>query len=89
LEFITTVASLQNKDLLLRELIETGYHKFLADSEVLFNQGERGRDFYLILSGSVETVVTQLEQTVKVYRAGEIFSEVAIMLNLMQALLAL
>ena len=71
-----------SSDLLLRELIETGYRKFLAESEVLFNQGELGNDFYLILSGSIETVVTQLDQTVKVYRAGDLFGEFAIMLNL-------
>ncbi|XGV94799.1 MAG: mechanosensitive ion channel domain-containing protein [Leptolyngbya sp. BL-A-14] len=69
-------------DLDLRELIEAGYRKFLAESEVLFKEGELGDVFYLVLSGSVETVVAQLDQTVKVYRAGDAFGEVAIILNL-------
>jgi potassium-dependent mechanosensitive channel len=38
--------------------------------------------FYLILSGSIETAATQLNQTAKVYRAGEAFGEAAMMLNL-------
>ena len=69
-------------DLNLRELIETGYRKFIAESDVLFNGGELGNDFYLVLSGSVETVVTQLNKTVKVYQAGDVFGEFSVMLNL-------
>ena len=38
--------------------------------------------FYLILSGSIETAATQLNQTVKVCQAGEAFGEAAAMLNL-------
>ncbi|MEH2316477.1 mechanosensitive ion channel domain-containing protein [Nostoc sp.] len=69
-------------DLNLRELIETGYRIFVAESDVLFNGGELGSNFYLILSGSVETVVTEFEQPIKVYQAGDVFGEFAIMLNL-------
>ncbi|MBW4691326.1 MAG: mechanosensitive ion channel [Lyngbya sp. HA4199-MV5] len=69
-------------DLSLRELIETGYRKYFAASDIVFNEGETGSDFYLILSGSVETVVTRLNQSIKVYRAGDVFGEVAIMLKL-------
>lgn len=67
-------------DLNLRELIETGYRKVLTESEILFNEGELGSDFYLVLSGSVETVVTQLDKQIKVYHAGDVFGEVATML---------
>ncbi|XGV97225.1 MAG: mechanosensitive ion channel domain-containing protein [Leptolyngbya sp. BL-A-14] len=69
-------------DLSLRELIETGYRKYFAASEVVFNEGEMGSDFYLVLSGSVETIVTRLNQSIKVYQAGDVFGEVAIMLKL-------
>jgi CRP-like cAMP-binding protein len=54
----------------------------LPASEILFKEEEMGNDFYLILSGAVETVVTRLNQPVKVYHAGEVFGEVAVMLNL-------
>ncbi|MBW4470133.1 MAG: mechanosensitive ion channel [Stenomitos rutilans HA7619-LM2] len=69
-------------DLSLRELIETGYRKYFDASDIVFNEGELGNDFYLVLSGAVETVVTRLNQSIKVYRAGEVFGEVAVMLKL-------
>lgn len=69
-------------DLHLRELIETGYRQFFEASDVVFNESEWGSHFYLVLSGSVETVVTRLHQSVKVYHPGNVFGEVAIMLNL-------
>ncbi|PZV10069.1 MAG: mechanosensitive ion channel protein MscS [Leptolyngbya sp.] len=69
-------------DLHLRELIETGYRQFFVASDVVFNESDWGSHFYLVLSGSVETVVTRLNQSVKVYCPGDVFGEVAIMLNL-------
>jgi small-conductance mechanosensitive channel/CRP-like cAMP-binding protein len=69
-------------DIHLRELIETGYRKFFAESEVVFNENEVGTHFYLLLSGSIETVVKSLNQHIKVYKSGDILGEVAIMLNL-------
>jgi hypothetical protein len=58
-------------DLELRKVIEIGYRKILAKADVLFNEGTMDSDFYLILSGSIETTVNQLNQTIKVYHAGE------------------
>ncbi|MEE3719928.1 mechanosensitive ion channel domain-containing protein [Tumidithrix elongata RA019] len=69
-------------DIHLRELIETGYRKFFAESEIVFNENEIGTHFYLVLSGSIETVVTRLSQHIKIYKSGDILGEVAIMLNL-------
>lgn len=69
-------------DIHLRELIETGYRKFFAESEVVFNENAMGTHFYLVLSGSIETVVTRLDRHVKIYKSGDILGEVAIMLNL-------
>lgn len=69
-------------DIHLRELIETGYRKFFAESEVVFKENDTGTHFYLVLSGSIETVVTRLDQHVKIYKSGDILGEVAIMLNL-------
>ncbi|PZV15067.1 MAG: mechanosensitive ion channel protein MscS [Pseudanabaena sp.] len=69
-------------DIHLRELIETGYRKFFTESEVVFSEKEMGSHFYLVLSGSIETMVTRLNQHVKIYKSGDILGEVAIMLNL-------
>lgn len=70
-------------DLRLREIIETGYRKVLAATETLFHEGEVGAAFYIILSGSIETIVTRLgNKQVKVYRAGELFGETSVMLGL-------
>ena len=69
-------------DIHLRELIETGYRKFFTESEVVFKEKDTGTHFYLVLSGSIETVVTRLDQHVKIYKSGDILGEVAIMLNL-------
>lgn len=69
-------------DIHLRELIETGYRKFFAESEVVFNENDTGTHFYLVLSGSIETVVTRLDHHVKIYKSEDILGEVAIMLNL-------
>jgi potassium-dependent mechanosensitive channel len=66
----------------LRRLIETGYRKRLGESEILFNEGERGRDFYLVLSGAVETVPTRLDKQIKVYGAGELMGEVPVVLGI-------
>lgn len=69
-------------DIHLRELIETGYRKFFEESSIIFNENDVGTHFYLILSGSIETVVKRLNHHIKVYQSGDILGEVAIMLNL-------
>jgi potassium-dependent mechanosensitive channel len=69
-------------DIHLRELIETGYRKFFAESEIIFKENDTGTHFYLVLSGSIETVVTRLDSHIKIYKSGDIVGEVAIMLNL-------
>jgi hypothetical protein len=70
-----------SSDLQLRGLIESGYRKFLADGEILFQPGEMGDSVYIILSGAIETVSIQLNKSIKTYSAGEFFGEAAIMLN--------
>lgn len=70
-------------DLRLREIIETGYRKQLNADEILFHEGEVGTAFYIILSGSIETIVMRLNnQRVKTYQAGELFGETPVMLGL-------
>lgn len=68
-------------DLHLRELIEAGYRKTVPQSATLFKEGEMGHDFYIILTGKVETIVTRLERKIKLYEPGDMLGEVAVMLG--------
>ncbi len=69
-------------DLHLRELIETGYRRILATSETVFSEGEMSNEFYLVLSGSIESTVSQLDKPIKIYQPGQLFGEVPAMLEL-------
>jgi len=69
-------------DLPLRRLIQTGHRINLGESAVLFSEGEVGKNFYLILSGSIETVVTKLQKQIKTYKTGDLLGEVPVMLSI-------
>ena len=69
-------------DLPLRRLIQTGHRLNLAESVILFSEGETGKNFYLILSGSIETVVIKLQEQIKIYQAGELLGEVPAMFGI-------
>ena len=72
-------------DLHLRKLIELGYRKSLAASETVFHKGEQATAFYIILRGSVDTIVVELDKQIKTHGVGEIFGEVALMLGIAYA----
>jgi small-conductance mechanosensitive channel len=69
-------------DLQLRQLIEVGYRRKLAQGEVLFNEGDVGDAFYIILSGAVEVYVPKLEKHLATLQAGSFFGELALMLGI-------
>jgi len=66
----------------LKKLIEIGYRKRLHAGDILYREGDAGNTFYIILSGSVEYYVEQLEQTPTVLTPGEFIGELSLMLGL-------
>lgn len=69
-------------DLHLRGVIEAGYRRLLANSDVLFQEGEPGKAVYVVLSGEIEIMTVGLEQCLRTYRAGEFFGETPILLGM-------
>lgn len=68
-------------DLNLLEVIEAGYRKLLAESEVVFQEGEMGNQMFIVLSGAVASFSAKLNQCIKTYQPGDFFGEVPIMLG--------
>src|SRR5207245_10621502 len=52
----------------------------LPDGKVLIREGERGREFYVLLDGEVE--VTRDGKRLAIRRAGEFFGEIALVSSL-------
>lgn len=69
-------------ELQLRQLIEAGFRRKLAKSQVLFHENDPGDAFYIILSGSVEVFVEKLNKQLAVLTAGKFFGELALMLGI-------
>jgi small-conductance mechanosensitive channel len=68
-------------DIHLRSIIESGYRKMLADSEVLFKEEEMAQAVYVVLLGEIQIKSNRLNQLIKIYRTGEFLSETPIMLG--------
>ncbi len=66
----------------LRQLIEIGYRQKLKPSEILFNEGDEGDAFYIILSGSVEVFLPKLEKQLVILHSGSFFGELSLILGL-------
>ncbi|MDJ0510552.1 MAG: mechanosensitive ion channel [Crocosphaera sp.] len=66
----------------LRQLIEMGYRYKLDKDEILFNEGDPGDSFYIILSGSVDVFVPKINKHLVTLRAGDIFGELALILGI-------
>ncbi|NET58335.1 MAG: mechanosensitive ion channel [Symploca sp. SIO2E6] len=69
-------------DLEIRQLIEIGYRKRLRASEILFNEGEPGNAFYIILTGSVEVFVEKIHKYLTTLETGNFFGELALLLGI-------
>ncbi len=67
-------------ELELRKLIEIGHRKRLKPSEVLYEVGDPGDAFYIILSGSVGYTLEKGEQTTTM-SAGDFVGEFSLMLG--------
>ncbi|MBC6481543.1 MAG: mechanosensitive ion channel [Hormoscilla sp. GM7CHS1pb] len=69
-------------DLYLRELIELGYRRRLQASEMLFREGDPGDAFYIVLSGSVEIFLENLNKHLATLSSGQFFGELSLMLGI-------
>lgn len=69
-------------DLNLLQIVEAGYRKMLAPSEIVFNEGDMGNAVYIVLLGSVESFSIKLNKQIRIYQVGELFGEVPVMLEI-------
>jgi potassium-dependent mechanosensitive channel len=69
-------------ELQLRQLIEVGFRRRLATSDILFRENDPGDAFYIVLSGSVEVFVEKLNKQLAILPAGKFFGELALMLGI-------
>jgi potassium-dependent mechanosensitive channel len=69
-------------ELQMRRLIEIGDRQHIEEQQILFNEGDPGDAFYIILSGSVEVFLAKLDKHLATLKAGAFFGEVALMLNI-------
>ena len=69
-------------ELELRKLIAYGYRKTLEPSEILFREGDPGDAFYVILSGSVEVFIENLNKTLAILKTGDFLGELSLLLGI-------
>ncbi|MCT7962287.1 mechanosensitive ion channel [Laspinema sp. D1] len=82
-DLLRQVTYFQNfTDLELRQLIEIGHRKRLYPSQVLFQEGDPGDAFYIVLSGSVEVFVEKINKHLTNLGAGKFFGELSLMLGI-------
>jgi CRP-like cAMP-binding protein len=66
----------------MRQLIEQGYRQRLKADEILFHEGDPGDSFYIILSGSVDVFLKDLDRSLQTLNRGQFFGELALMLGI-------
>jgi potassium efflux system protein len=69
-------------DFELLKIIESGYRKNLKALQILFNEGDPGDAFYIILSGEVEVFVPKINRKLAVLEKGNFFGELALILGI-------
>ena len=69
-------------DLELRDFIEIGYRKRLHTDDVLFEEGDPGDAFYIILSGSVDVYARKINKLLATLEPGKFFGELSLMLGI-------
>ncbi len=67
-------------ELELKKLVEIGHRRHLQPSEVLYQQGDPGDAFYIVLSGSAFYSIDGSDQ-VTIVRAGQFIGEFSLMLG--------
>jgi potassium-dependent mechanosensitive channel len=66
----------------LRVLIEQGYRRFFRPGQVIFQEGEMGDTFHIILKGHVEVVSEKFKQEIAVLKPGDFFGEISLFTGL-------
>jgi len=69
-------------ELELRKLIEIGYRQRLVLGQVLFNEGDVGDAFYIVLEGSVEIFTPKINKQLNVFTEGTFFGELSLILGI-------
>ncbi len=69
-------------DLELRRFIELGKRQRLRQDEILFNEGDKGDSFYIILEGAVEVFVPKINKHLTTLEKGAFFGELSLLLGI-------
>ncbi len=69
-------------DLDLLKLIEVSYRQLLIPEQILVRQGEQNCTFYLVLSGSLQSLEEGNPEPIETLQAGDFFGEIPMMLGL-------
>jgi small-conductance mechanosensitive channel/CRP-like cAMP-binding protein len=64
------------------KVIQIGYLKSLQRDEILFNEGDPGDAFYIILSGAVEIFTPKIQKRLTILKAGEFLGELSLILGI-------
>ncbi len=65
----------------IRHLIETGCPKRLIPGEILFEEGELGDSFYIVLAGRVEVYSDQIGKQLAILSPGQFLGELSLILG--------
>ncbi len=68
-------------ELSLLQIIQAGYRQFLPLNSYLFREDDKPDALYVLLAGEVETFSHKLNRQLRLYRPGEMFGEVPVLLN--------
>lgn len=69
-------------ELELRKLIEIGSRKRLKKDQILFNEGEPGDAFYIVLEGAVDIFVAKIDKHLTTLKRGAFFGELSLILGI-------
>jgi potassium-dependent mechanosensitive channel len=65
----------------IRHLIETGCPKRLIPNEILFEEGEPGDSFYIVLAGRVEVYSDRIDKQLAILGPGQFLGELSLILG--------
>lgn len=66
----------------IRQLIELGYRQRLLPNQILFQEGEEGDEFYIILAGKLEVYSERLQIPLATREKGDFLGEMSLFLGI-------